>query len=252
METGDVGQLPEGLQSQFTNTQTQRQRAAAEAAWQRVMESYPDLAQYDPLNLKISGRGHERYTAPGGEIGSDYFRGDPQTWARLQERQRELESLFSPGTRASFQGYQPWGETGRYAEVAPMYDYRNPVGSQAPAQPWDTPDIRGYLELDYGLDPNRENVSTEDQREVFNRINTLLGEAERLGEAEPWRAAKILGDVESFLAEEERRVKDASGERSQAAQDWSNMVGKARRRYRKAEKGAVLSHIIAGGGAVPF
>ena len=250
MEGGDASLLPEGLRSQFTNTDTQRERAAAEAAWQRVMSQYPDLAGMDPLNLKISGRGHERYTAPGGEIGGDYYRGDPGTWNQLQERQQALEGLFSPGTRASFQGYQPYGETGKYSDVAPMYDYQNAVGSEVPKQPWETPDVRNYLSLDEGLDPNRSDVSTDDQKEVFNRINTLLGEAERLGESQPWRAAQILGDVDAFITEEERRAGLAAGESSQAATDWSNMVGKSRRRYKKAERSSDLSNFITLGGGV--
>jgi hypothetical protein len=253
MGSGDVSKLPEGLRSQFTNTQTQRDRAAAEAAWQRVMSKYPEIAHLDPLNLKISGRGHERYTAPGGAINTEYYRpegGDFSLWGPLRQRQTELESLFSPGTLAGFRGYQPWGDVGKYADVAPMYDYANPVGSEAPAQPWETPDIRNYLELDYGLDPTRGNVSTEQQKEVFSRINTLLGEAERLESSEPWRAAQILGDVDAFLAEEERRVQASSEERSAAAEGWRNLVGRSRRRYKKAEKDTNLSNFMTLGGGI--
>lgn len=253
MGTGDTNLLPEDLRSQFTGTDVQRRRATAEQAWDRIMGQYPDLAQYDPLNLKVSGRGHERYTEPGGSVNDPYFRGDMADWGPLQERQRALEAKFSPGTRASFQGYQPYGETGRYSDVAPMYDYQGPVGSEAPAQPWETPDIRNYLELDYGLDPNRANVSTDQQKEVFNRINTLLGEAERLGEAEPWRAAQIMGNVDAFIQEEERRVEQAGEKRTQDAQDWSNLVGKARRRYNKSQSGigSLAGALSFGSGFIP-
>ena len=238
MGTGDTSILPEELRSQFEGTDIQTRRKLAEQEWARVMGQYPELAQYDPLNLKISGRGHERYTEPGGSVNDPYFSGDMADWGPLQERQRALESKFSPGTKASAQGYQPYGETGKYSDVAPMYDYENAVGGGAPDQPWETPDVRGYLELDYGLDPNRSNISTGEQREVFNRINTLLGEAERLeASGEEWRAAKIMGDVDAFISEEERRLEKSKAEVGEKADDWIRVVSKARNRYNDSQGG---------------
>jgi hypothetical protein len=87
---------------------------------------------------------------------------------------------------------------------------------------------------------------------VFNRIQTLLGQAERLeASGEPWRAAQIKADVNAFITEEERRLEQSKGETGKSADEWRSLIGGARREYKKADKG-VLSDALSLGGMTNF
>ena len=177
-------------------------------------------------NIRINSHGHERFTVdPEGKTN----RGDlsKKEYELYKDRYSELEDIFSPGRRAKGKR-----EAGELSTVKPL-NYSGDVGGDfKPAE------VGKYLYMEEGTSPSRENVSTEKQRGVFNRINELLGEVDRIGESEPFRAAIIAADVDRYLADEESTLKERAGKLDESKQAWSKTVKKARRKYNRAKAGS--------------
>jgi len=193
---------------------------------------YASVAEFDPLQLMLTKRGSEGY-----QLAGDYKPGDwldptdapgltPQKVQTLRERQKALEAQFGRG------------EGAKYGEVRPLYDFG--VGSYQGGQPTQ------YMGLDLGMKPSRENVSTADQRTQFNRITDMLGEIEKIAEAgDPYRAAQIFTDVDTYLADEEAYMESRSKELTKRERTWKNTVNKARKKYRKAKRNAKMAEVMA-------
>ena len=99
-------------------------------------------------------------------------------WQDYQKRESDWEKWFSPGS--------------------PYYQWQFAYPSKESYVK--TPEIDPFLKLEPGSDPTRQNMATDEQRQVYNTIQELLGEAERLEKAgDPYKASQIRFDVENFM-----------------------------------------------------
>jgi hypothetical protein len=211
-----------------------RQTAEGEALKQAILNDprYASVAQYDPLELGITKRGTELY-----DIGGEDYRKvvpDKTTRSLLYERQKELEKAFSPKTKA----------LGEYGTTNPLYYGDN----------YESLDTRNYMGFDPGTSPSRENVSSDVQKTQYNRISDLMGSLDSIGEAEPFRAAKIYAEVGKYLDDEEKNL-EAKGEKlSEQDKEWRQMVKGARKKYKKAKSkpyaqiGGIIATVLVPGG----
>lgn len=233
---------PEFLDFDPAALHTEAQKAAREAAeeWSRALQSpeYADIRDVPLGHLRISSHGHEQFSLdPTGRTNVGEY--DRQTYEKARRRFEALEQQFGPGSYAK-RRRQVEGE---HAPFLPMYHGQG-------VEPFQALPRADYVSLVPGLSPARENVATEDQRAAFNRINDLLGEAERLAEAEPFRAAAIAADVDRYLADEERALEERRGKISKNRAEWERLVRKARRRYKKSKKGGLFGAVGGIVGAV--
>lgn len=218
--TAAPGELTGAEVANLFNTPGMQQTEEGRRLMDQIMKDprYASIAGYDPLGLRTTTRGKQFYTAPGRGGTPEDIRAVEQnkaTRALLYERQKELENLFSPQR----------GQ-GAFSTTNPLY-----YGDEYKAA-----DPVNYLGFDPGTSPSRENVSTDVQRNQYNRITDLLGSLDQIGEKQPFRAAKIFAEADRYLSDEEAAL-DAKGENlSKADKEWRGMVKKARKQYKKAKK----------------
>lgn len=188
-----------------------RQTAEGRAAIQGVLNDprYAAIKDIPILERSITKRGKGFY----GLNDEDIRRQIPDKAKRalLYERQRELEKLAGGMRRP-----------GEFSATNPIY-----------GEEYQALDPSTYLGFDPGMSPSRENVSTEQQRTQFNRIQDLLGEMDRIGEAEPLRAARIYAQVGQYLEDEERNLEEKKGKETESDYAWKKLVKKARKEYKK-------------------
>lgn len=209
------------------NTPARQNLATAQQTYADIMAQYPELAQQALLNLASTKRGKEIYQRP--ENVTD------EVYNQLIARQQALETAgFSPGTQRT-------ADYGQYATAMPLY-YAE--GGPQNAQ-WQPSDYRYYLQLLPGGSPTRENMSTDQQKLVYNNIQDLLGEVDRISEeGEPFKAAKIAANVEQFLADEEAELEARKDSLTEAGEDWKKQLYKINRAYRRAKKANAWGKIV--------
>jgi hypothetical protein len=213
------------------NTPAVKAQAASQTSLQSIMDQYPDLKEIPTLGLGVHKHGLEMaQLSP--EIRAA-IAGKPDAERRLFERQQSLEAA----------GFRPSAAAFEKDPLSPALF--NPLYFGPGAQ---LPEVKNYLSYDPGVSPARENLATEDQRRIFNQIQSLLDEVDRLEEAgEPFRAAKIAADVGTYLEDEDRALSEARGSLSGNAAEWARYVRKARKRYKrmkKTQKWAKVAHVI--------
>lgn len=184
-----------------------------------------------PLSLRTNKQGRERY-AFSPELREE-LRGVAHKRAlkrRLRGIQKELETEFRPRRDKDVP----------FSDVKPLY-----FGDE-----FEPPEARNYIAFDPGISPARENVSEADERQVFNSINEILGQAERLVDAgEGVRAAAITADVDRYLEDEERSLDELGESVEKGRRRWRQKVKKARARYRKLRRKTGFAAIA---GVVPL
>lgn len=235
----DIIQQPMTAESFYTPGQQLSDEAAE--VYQSIIEKYPEIASIAPLHNTITSQGKtydavQIQDADGNWHSVDIrdFNAPQDVKSMLQERQAELY-------KAGFGDVvNPWSygqEVGKYRDVMPIYNVPFDWVASPEEYRYQAPDIRPFTDMVPGISPSRENVSTEEQRKVFNRINELLDESEKLVEVEPFRAAQLITDVDSYLAQEEETLRNRKEELDEAQKNWLNTVSRARRKYRKSRKG---------------
>jgi hypothetical protein len=235
-----LGFDPEKLKT----TQSVRAGEAAKA-FDAILAKYPDLKDFEPLELTVTKKGRQQQALAQEDIErlglaeSGPAKGTPSLirflkrgdidiakYEALKRRQAELEGLFSPGSARD-------PRVGEFSDLAPLYfseadKPREGIFKQEP--------LERFFFLDPGFRPSRENVSTADQKRAINNINDILGEIDRIGDVEPFKAASIGERVDQFLKEEATAL-DARGQRlSKELKDWRRFVKKARSAYSDAKK----------------
>jgi hypothetical protein len=231
------------IAAQF-DTEARRKDIEADQLFQQIMADpkYASISQYDPLDLTITKRGKQFY----GADGQDLRRVVPDKNVRklLYERQQALEKQFDPGTSRAFSKTAGPGE---YSTYNPLYG----------GEGFDAADPAKYLGFDPGTRPSRENLSSEEQKAHFNNIQDIMGNLDTIGEAEPFRAAEIFGEIDKYLEDENAALEAKGEELSKSQKEWYAKVKKARKAARKAKRekeyakiGAVIGGVvgtIAGG-----
>lgn len=251
-ETGDPSDLAalknvEGVLKDFNpldfNTEARTKTQEGLAARQAILDKYPELKDIPLMELQITSRGHETT----GWSPEDYKQlqatYDKPTLERLRkqamQRQEDLKAAGFAGSHSTGGRYtnvvgapadQRWAgapQETKYGEYLPLY-----FGTD-----YEPPDVRSYVAADLGVSPTRENMATKDQREVYNRIEDLLDESDRLVEAgEPYRAAEITAEVGRYIDEEKAALQERRGQLSDAQTEWARAVGKAHERHEKASR----------------
>ena len=226
----ESGATPEGLQGidrellgfdpAVFNTQARAQQAEADRVWSEIIAKAPE--GFTPGGLSVTGHGLE--TRDAGPI------------------QDLLEARFSPGTTRSARG--------DLAAFRPLYGFGTPDEARL-----EIPNESDYVYFNPGVSPSRENVSTEEQRRIFNQINEVLDQADRIAEAgDPYEAASIAADVDAFLQDEQATLNQRGRQLDEFQQNWKDTVNKARRGYKKRKKRAkwakiasIVMPVISGG-----
>lgn len=216
-------------------------RTAADTApklFQSIMDQYPDLKDVPLLDLGISKKGKERYPLP-----EAYLQAHPELQgaelekvrARAQERQIALIN----------QGFSPRDEplAGTAAgnvnsTLMPLY-FGDSVGGA-----YQSPDVRGYVGFTPGMSPSRENVSSQDQRTLYNSIKELLGQLERVADPqEAYRKAQVMADLGKYLQDEKQGIMDRRNTLDEKGKEWAAQVRAARKQYKKLQKKQLWSNI---------
>lgn len=210
-----------------------------------ILARYPGLEGVPIGQVGVDKKGRQTYLIPDEKGELVDFRqvlGKTPKAVEFKERQAALEEAFSPARGVPFaSGARPsgdrFGEASTQALVNPLY-----FGS-----PFEGPQIQSYLTFDPGIRPSRGNVSTEDQRNQYNRIQDLLGELDRIeAEEGPWKAAMIGGNAIQYLEDEIAALESQKGNLSQSAKEWFNKVKRLRKDYRKHEERSDWAKISGG------
>jgi len=225
----------------------------ADAARQAIMNDPRFAALKDiPIGeLGADKKGRKTYTT--GEDGKDFRSDLSREDAELfKERQGELEEAFSSQRGVKFaSGDRTSGDR-----------FGTPTGQQLTdplyfGDKFQGPEMKSYLNFDPGFKPSRGNISTEEQRGQFNRINDLLGELDRISEDENvYKAATIGASIKQYVEDEATALEKQVDTLDQQGKEWFNQVKKLRKKVRKAEQeskwakvGAVLGGVLGSGGS---
>lgn len=224
------------------------------AQQQAIMDAYPQLKNIPLGQLGVDGKGRQTYLVPNDKGEMVDFRNAMSTEdARaFKQRQFDLEQQFAPGRGLVYaSGQRTSGDYFGRPDVAglvnPMYH-----GDQ-----FEGPKVQSYLQFDPGVTPSRGNVSTAEQRDQYNRINDLLDNMDRIAEQEPWRAAQIGAEVDSYLADEEDALNKQAEKLDAKTKEWFYSVKKLRKKVRQKEREAPWAKIgrtfgRLGGAPMPF
>jgi len=202
---------------------------------ERVRESIVQRPEFSRLKdipvgrLGTTAKGKSTYLIPDPKTGELVDYGTllkPKERILFRKRQQEMEKQFDPKRgQARPSGRTPQEES-RLAQLSPLYH-----GEQ-----FKPPSLQKFITWDPGVVPSRGNVSTEKQRDQFNRINDLLGNLDRIEKSEsPFRAGRVAADVERYLKDEETSLEAHKGTLDEQGRQWRNQVKRLRKSYRKAK-----------------
>lgn len=222
------------------DTDLRRQDIAADKQFQSILDDpkYASISEIDPLGMTITKRGKRFYSSDGQDLRSVVP--DKKTRQLLYDRQQDLEDKFSD---RKYNPFRRTGDPGELSALRPLYGEGG----------FDAADPADYLGFDPGMRPSRENLSSKDQKAHFNNIQDILGNLNKIGDAEPFRAAEIFADVDRYLEEENAALESAKENLSSQQKSWAKQVKTARKAVRKAKReetygkiGAVVGGVLLG------
>ena len=282
-KTGDLSALQglpadQGIDLGAFNTQGTQLRAKADAARAAVDAQFSDLrnvplmsAQVDSHGNPVLGWSKEQYA----ELKQHYTAKDLKALkARAQERQAALEQAgFSPGLQLQ-QGGAAKGQLkttleggavkrvtktgkkdqiagGEFSTIDPLY-LGGDLGSYQPA------DLRSYIGRQEGDLATRENVSTAEERMVYNRSAELLNQADRIEQAAtPHEKSKLTSQAARYIDEEVKALESRKEDLTAGMKAYIKKAKDARDHFLRANRieewgniGAVVGGIL-GSGAPP-
>lgn len=231
-DTGNLARLTQAGQAtgqpdiaQGFATPANLQQGAAHNAMAQIMEKYGSIKDVPLMQLGVTSHGRQTLRFPDEWYSANASKYTPAQMAEMKEqsrlRQQDLEKVF--GTQTDLQMFNPL-----------YYGGAETVGELA-EQGQLLPDSRFYTEFDPGIKPSRGNVSSADQRAQYNRMESLLDEADRIVAEDPMRAAKITTEIDQYLTDEEAALTGREKAVHGAEADWVNYVHKTRKRYRKMQ-----------------
>lgn len=260
-ETGsleDLAKIPEsaragGWDPESFNTEARQTKEKADRVLADVMSRYPDIADVPLLTLQTTKKGRETLGFPADWYEANKNRKTKEEMNRIREqataRQRELEaSGFTSKywkdryTSVVDDPMSPGGlaQGSEFGLVMPLY-----FGEGLEQKDFTPADVRGYVEFDPGLSPARENISTKEQRAIYNNIQEILDDADRIAEAgEPYRAASMAADVATYLADEEAILGSRKEGLTSAQGEWMNTVRAARKNYERRKTKATWGKVF--------
>ena len=193
---------------------------------------YADLKDVPQGQLGVDSHGRQTYLIPDAQGNMVDFRdvlGKTPLGTLFKERQQALEEGFSSQRGIQYTGPRLSGDY-----------FGEPTGQQLTnplyfGKEFQGPEIASYLGFDPGFSPSRKNVSTEEQRDQYNRIQELIGNLDRM-EADPdnpWKHAMITANLEGYLEDEAAGLEAQGDTLSKEGKDWFNKVQSLRKQYRK-------------------
>lgn len=260
---GELSEFDPELQFGGFNTEAQKARGAAQQAYDDIInrQEYSAIGDIPLAGVGINKRGRETYTVQlenpkTGELETMLLptavdRGliSKQEKDLFLKRQGELEKSFGGQHSRRFrERYLRGGGATRDFREEGIAGLRT-QGSKDYLSMVELPELWQYIDFDPGVSPARGNVASEDQKEAYNRIQDLMGEVSRLDSTEPFRAAKIAGDLERYL-EDEMAVLESNKEALSAGQkEWMRQVKKAREKFmdmKDKEAWGTVSRVVGG------
>lgn len=198
---------------------------------------YASLKDVQQGQLGVDKKGRQTYLLPDAKGNMVDFRevlGKGAEARLFKERQGALEEAFGSQRGVSFPGGRTSGD---YFGAPTGQQLTNPLYF---GKEFQGPEISTYLGFDPGFSPSRKNVSSEEQREQYNRIQELLGNLDRMAADpdNPWKYAMITANLEGYLEDEAAGLEAQGDSLSKEGKEWFGMVKSARKQYRKhkAEK----------------
>lgn len=239
-ESGNMAQLAQlgqatgqpDVAEQFY-TQHGREGNLAKGEFEALKRKYADIQDVPLMQLAATSHGRQTLRFPDEWYAANAAKYTPAQMAQIKEksrqRQLELEKLF--GTQTALQKYFPveYGGANTMQELA--------------AQELGKTDARPYVALEPGMQADRGNVSTPEQRQTFNRIESLLDEADRIIESSPMRAASVEADLDGFIAEEESKIQHRVGQVQGNERAWLDYLHDARARFRQKRRSHNLRNL---------
>ena len=193
---------------------------------------YAELKDVPQGQLGVDSHGRQTYLIPDAKGNMVDFRtvlGKGAEAVLFKERQGALEEAFGSQRGVSFPGGRTSGD---YFGAPTGQQLTNPLYF---GKEFQGPEIASYLGFDPGFSPSRKNVSSEEQRDQYNRIQELIGNLDRMeaDEDNPWRYAMITANLEGYLEDEMAGLEAQGDTLSKEGKEWFGMVKSARKAYRK-------------------
>ena len=189
------------------------------------------------MQLGISSHGRERLDFPQEWYDRNRAKYSPREMADVKRLARKRQKALDEG---GFQRTGLYQEGGEFAGVENIY-----LGGDV----FTPGDLSSAIELQGGDPATRHNLATLAQKEDFNTINQILGEADRLQDVDPHQASQIVADAEGYLADLEDQYEEAFGDVRQTAIEFERMRNRIRKDYRREKRqktGRLVGSIVGG------
>lgn len=238
-ETGSVADLQAigpGILSEdpaALDSDTRKLYEEGTAKRNEILAKYQDLqdAGVPLMEVQSTKKGRETLGFPQEWYDANKDKFTDSQMEDMKKRSRQLyKDLVEAGFSSRAENYQTpevsfktEGE-GKYGNILPLA-----FGNDYQMQ--DLQSYVGPLEL---VSPTRENISTDEQRGVYNNINEILGDLERVNKGDPFRKATIATELGRYLDEEKAAIESRRGEMDERETQWARMMRKARKRYKAA------------------
>lgn len=153
--------------------------------------------------------------------------------ALARERQLALEQGgFSPGSAAAKNQksvrQEAAKEAGQYAAFDPLY-----YGQGLGLSEFEPADTRAYVTRKEGEQATRESLATPEDRQRYNLIQELLGEADRIEEVDPYTAGEIRDEAARYVEEQDAEFKNRTEQLEKARKSMVKRTTKARGKVRE-------------------
>jgi hypothetical protein len=246
-ETGNLEDLERleglGFDPREFDTEATRLEREAKVAKAAVMDDprFAAIRDVPLMELGVTSRGRETHRFPDEWFEANKGRLSKNSMKRIKALAKERQkALDDAGFRAA-SWKRDVGDVagGRFAGLEPIYHTEG-------EDPFTIADTRPYVNLETGTGATRHNIATEGEREKFNTIGSLLGDAERLEETDPHQAARIVADVLGYAEDQKQQYIDTLQRMNDIGEEWGKVVSRARQKYKKSQKfGAKLTRGIS-------
>jgi hypothetical protein len=249
MKTGSIADLDRlqqvvnasGWDASKFNTKARQTYNMGAKEWNKIYKKYKDIADIPLMTLQFTERGNEivGFDPTWWEAHQNDYSEDK--WAKLKQRaydrQTELEkagfSSYDIGGMRSIvedtgNDYTEGTKAGKYSLFNPLY-----IGQQK----WKPGDIRSYVGTLELKRPSRETVSTQEQRNTYNRIQEILGSLENSVGAqitdptETYAKASVTAELGRYLKDEKASLESQKKKLTDQQREWRDLINEAHDRW---------------------
>lgn len=200
------------------------------------LRNYDAAKNIPALELTVTNHGRHYYKVPDAWANSEEGKrlmADP-TWNTRFEaairRQQHLEKYFDPYTaqrKTARYGDGAWRDEGEFSEYMPLY--------YTGGQNFELSNLAPFSNVDVGFAPNRENISTDAERDQYNTILDILSQEGAIADpTQAYRDPHIDVNADRYLANEKARLKQWDEEPTEIGEQYFADVHEARKNYREA------------------